>query len=73
MEGPSEGIGDQPGRPTALDHEKLGGKHATKFVANAALSQATAIQKPSLFTKNMFLVCLTSHANVKYVRNPTSI
>ena len=40
----------------ATPYEKHGGKHATKLVANAALSQATAIQKPSLLTKNMFLV-----------------
>jgi hypothetical protein len=42
-------------RPTASYKEKHGGKHDTK-IGNAALSEATAIQKPSLFTKNMFLV-----------------
>ena len=47
---------DPSGRTTPYE-EKHGGKYATKLVANAALSQATAIQKPSLLTKNMFLVC----------------
>ena len=50
-------MADLAGRTTAYD-EKHGEKPATKLVANAALSQATAIQKPSLFSKNMFLVCL---------------
>ena len=48
-------------RRTVLYKITGGDKYASKLVANAALSQATAIQKPSLFTKNMFLVCFTRH------------
>jgi hypothetical protein len=36
-----------------------GEKTATKKVHNVALSEATAIQKPSLLTRRMFLVCPT--------------
>jgi hypothetical protein len=36
------------------------GNGATKQVHSAALSEATAAQKPSLFTKRMFLVSPTS-------------
>ncbi len=58
---------------TTLGEEKLGKKHATKLVANAALSQATAIQKPSLFTKNMFLVCHAQHLDDEYQPKQDSI
>lgn len=61
--------------PEDIDHisgrtvpfkEKDGEDHATKLVANAALSQATAIQMPSLFTKNMFLVCFPRIGTPKF-------
>ncbi len=66
MDASKEEIADPSGRPPVRDEEKLGGKYATKLVANAALSQATALQKPSLLTKNMFLVCLTAHQSLAY-------
>lgn len=42
-----------------VHNEKIKGvSRGTKFVPNAALSSATAAQKPSLFTRRMFLVRL---------------
>lgn len=46
-------------RPTASYEDKYGGKHDTKIIGNAAPREAMEIQKPSLFTKNMFLVYFT--------------
>ena len=69
--GSSENTAGPDGR-TILSGEKHGEKHATKLVANAALSQATAIQKPRLLTKNMFLVCSTLFQTAKIYTNLVS-
>lgn len=54
--GSPDGVNNPNDRPTVEEEKHREGNVPTKFVSNAALSQATAIQKPSLFTKNMFLV-----------------
>lgn len=46
------------------------GDGQTKLVHNAALSQATAVQKPSLLTRNMFLVCPISFISYSVLTTP---
>ena len=45
-----------PDSPLENTHHNGSTEEITKLVGSAALSSATAAQKPSLFTKRMFLV-----------------
>jgi hypothetical protein len=57
---------DHSGQITPVHEQVHDEKITTKLVQNAALSNATSLQKPSLLTWRMFMVCLYQYQEFQH-------